>query len=254
MGRHTMILGYCRVSTVEQKRGTSMDEQERVIKGIALLHGVDPFDTIIFADPGISGSIHVSNRPAGKDMMMTAKKGDIIVASKLDRLFRSSKDALWTIDELTDKGVKVILADMGSEPVSESATGKLFFSLMSGFATFERDRLNERCHDGRKAKKAAGGCVGQVPYGMKKVGMGRGSRLIPDEYEQQVVEEVRKAVHYFPNHRALNTAYKDSNDLNAYVMRRVREKNFKTRAGTPFLPIQVNRLIGRVQSGEAVAA
>ena len=41
-----MILGYCRVQTQDQAADnrTSLDEQERIIRGVAMIRGVDKMD------------------------------------------------------------------------------------------------------------------------------------------------------------------------------------------------------------------
>ena len=62
-----MLLGYTRVSTLDQAADnrTSLDEQERVIRGIAMVRGVDKMDVTIYSDPGISGAVPLRFRPEG---------------------------------------------------------------------------------------------------------------------------------------------------------------------------------------------
>ena len=53
-----MLLGYCRVSTQDQAADnrTSLAEQERIIRGIAMVKGVDKMDVTLYSDPGVSGA------------------------------------------------------------------------------------------------------------------------------------------------------------------------------------------------------
>ena len=153
-----MIYGYQRVSTVEQVAGTSLAEQERTIRAVA--QALDPSaDTTLemVTDPGVSGSVPFHERPGGGWLLDMLLPGDTIVVSKLDRAFRSAKDALAQVHALEERGVDLVLADMGPQPVTRDGVGRLFFTMMAALAEFERTRIAERTREGRDAKKARGG-------------------------------------------------------------------------------------------------
>src|SRR5215471_5783759 len=98
-----MIFSYTRVSTAEQaaEGSTSLAEQERRNRAIAQLRGASgSFDISVHSDAGVSGSVPLAERPAGGRMLDSAQAGDVIIAAKLDRLFRSALDALTTIKDL----------------------------------------------------------------------------------------------------------------------------------------------------------
>ena len=57
-----MILGYTRVSTQEQVNGTSPEEQERAVRGFAMMQGADQYSVLIFADPAVSGATPLDQR------------------------------------------------------------------------------------------------------------------------------------------------------------------------------------------------
>jgi DNA invertase Pin-like site-specific DNA recombinase len=187
-----MLIGYTRCSTKDQVDGSTIQEQERMIRGIAMIRGVDQFDVVFFSDPAVSGSISLGRRPQGADMMANLKKGDIIIAAKLDRLFRSASDALYVVEKLHERGIGIIFANMGPEPVTENGTSKLFFTMLAAFAEFERVCIQERTVSGREAKKELGGCVGAIPYGWYKRGHGRGSILVENFEEQRVIAAMVK--------------------------------------------------------------
>lgn len=228
-----MILTYTRVSTTEQAKDgtTSLAEQERKCRGIAMALGAKPFDIADYSDPSVSGSIALRFRPAGAQLFADAKSGDTVIAAKLDRLFRSASDALVTVEELQKRGVNVILADIGMEPVTSNGMAKLLFSLLSTFAEFERSRIMERMTEGRAAKRAKGGPLGTAPYGFKIVGKGPASTLVPDEREQEVLAAVKELNGRFERKR---------------ISRYLRKKGFVSRAGKPFKPTQVQRMMERV--------
>jgi DNA invertase Pin-like site-specific DNA recombinase len=231
-----MILSYARVSTVEQAADgtTSIQEQIRKGKAIADLRSASSFDFVSFTDEGVSGSIPLAERPAGKEMLATATKGDIIVAAKMDRLFRSASDALNTAESLKARGVDLILIDMGAEPVTANGVAKLFFGMLALVAEFERGRIAERMTDGRKGKRARNGHVGgAAPYGFKVVGAKRESVLVPAEDEQPILQEVLGLA-------GQNlSSWKITKHLNA--------KGYKNRLGAPFECFQVKRIMERAQ-------
>lgn len=226
-----MILGYVRVSTTEQAADgtTSLQEQERVIRGYAMTKGVTAFDLQIYTDAGVSGSIALRNRPAGEELLAIVKPGDIVVASKLDRIFRNSLDALWTYNEFKNKGIHLVLFDMGVQPITDDGgLSKVFFSIMSAFADHERERIRERVLDGKRAKKAKGGHTGGIaPFGWRIVGQGREARLEMDENEQQIIAQVVALKH---------------KPIPALV-REINAKGLKTRAGKPFAYSQIERIV-----------
>ena len=193
-----MFLSYSRVSTTEQAANgtTSLAEQTRRNKAIADLRGVPSAEFERFVDAGVSGTIPLAQRPAGKAMLAAAKAGDIICANKLDRLFRSASDALATAEKLRQREIGLVLIDIGVEPVTNNGASKMFFGMLSLVAEFERERIAERMSDGRRAKAANYGHIGgDAPYGYAVEGQGRAATLVPLEHEQEVVRKARQLKH-----------------------------------------------------------
>jgi DNA invertase Pin-like site-specific DNA recombinase len=234
-----MIIAYARVSTVEQAADgtTSIAEQIRKGKAIADLRGTSSFDFVTFIDEGISGSVPLKHRPAGKEMLESAAKGDVIVASKMDRLFRSASDALNTAEALKERGIDLVLVDMGTSPVTENGTAKMFFGMLALVAEFERGRIAERMGDGRRGKRSRGGHLGGVaPYGYRVVGDKRLAVLEPVPEEQPILNEVLALSKKL-------TSWKITKQLN--------EKGYKNRNGEPFECYQIKRIIDRAVSENA---
>ena len=104
------VFGYARVSTARQASdGESLDVQRRMIEGYALMHGLQ-LDRIA-VEEGVSGSVPLNERPAGGTLLGKLQAGDIIIAAKLDRCFRSALDALQVVEQLKAQGVKLHLLD-----------------------------------------------------------------------------------------------------------------------------------------------
>jgi DNA invertase Pin-like site-specific DNA recombinase len=123
--------------------------------------------------------------------MDSIQAGDVIIASKLDRLFRSASDALLQAEQFKAQGVDLIVADMGADPVTQNGTSRMFFGMLALMAEFERDRIRERQREGIKGKKAKNGYIGgRRPYGFQIVGTGRDALLVEDEREQEAIRTI----------------------------------------------------------------
>ncbi len=230
-----MILAYSRVSTAEQAAdgATSLQEQERKIKALAQMRGVDLFEVISYVDAGVSGSIPLRERPGGKKMLSEAAPGDIICASKLDRIFRSASDALVTVERLAERKISLILIDMGVDPVNSNGTAKLFFSMLSAFAEFERGRIAERMTDGRRGKRQRNGHTGgSPPYGYRVLGKGREAKLEAIPEEQEVIKEAARLW--------------ESGVRPTEALKELHAKGYRTRKGGEFTITQIQRAVERV--------
>jgi hypothetical protein len=65
-------------------------------------------------------------------------------------------DALATAEQLKARKMDLIVADMGSEPVTQNGVSRMFFGMLALVAEFERDRIKERSAEGRIAKRRGG--------------------------------------------------------------------------------------------------
>jgi putative DNA-invertase from lambdoid prophage Rac len=187
-----MILGYARVSSADQANDnrSSLQVQQDIIEGFARTRGVDKYGVQIFTDAGVSGATKLAFRPAGADLLAVMAEGDTVIASKLDRMFRSAADAIDMFEVFKTKGVNLVLFDISNEPVS-SGVGKLIMTILAAVADMERIRIKERTAEGRKAKKARGCPIGRVPFGYRKVGVGHDSTLEVDRREMEALSLMR---------------------------------------------------------------
>jgi len=185
-----MIHGYARVSTTQQASdGDSLDVQRRQVEGYCLMHGLR-LDAM-HVEEGVSGSLPIHDRPVGGALFASLKRGDVLIAAKLDRLFRSALDALTVVEDLKQRGVKLHLLDLGGD-IAGNGLSKLFLTIAAAFAEAERDRIRERVADGMRAKRAKGGYLGGVrPFGYEVVGTGKEAILRPLQAEQDALAEMR---------------------------------------------------------------
>jgi putative DNA-invertase from lambdoid prophage Rac len=182
------VYGYCRVSTVRQaSEGESLEVQRRQIEGYAIMHGL-ALDGVVIEEE-VSGSVPVSERPKGGALFAKLAKGDVVIAPKLDRLFRSALDALTVVDDLRKRGVSLHLLDLGGD-ISGNGLSKLFLTIAAAFAEAERDRIRERIGQVKADQKARGRYLGGiVPFGYRR---GEGGELVEHEDEQKAIREMAK--------------------------------------------------------------
>lgn len=144
--------GYARVSTLQQ----SLEEQMQQLQN-------ENCEKIYFEK--FTGT--TKERPEFQKLLNTAKNGDTIVVTKLDRFARSASDAITIIRSLFERGVRVHILNMGI--VENSAMGKLMLTMLAGFAEFERDMIVERTQAGREiARQRAGYREGRKPKYSRK--------------------------------------------------------------------------------------
>ena len=179
------VFGYFRVSTLAQaQEGESLDVQQRQIEGYALMQGLAVDDIIV--EEGVSGSIPVTERPAGGALFARLKAGDIVIAAKLDRLFRSALDALQTVEELRAKGVKLHLLDLGGD-IAGNGLSKLFLTIAAAFAEAERDRIRERVSQAKADQRQRGRFLGGPPVRLSPTEDGA---LVEDAGEQAAIRKI----------------------------------------------------------------
>ncbi len=95
-------------------------------------------------------------------MLDQLREGDVVVVWKLDRLARSTRDLLETIETIRDAGARF---QSLSEPWADTTThaGKMIMTVFAGIAEFERDLIRERATAGRKAAIKRGIRFGRPP-------------------------------------------------------------------------------------------
>lgn len=147
-----MLIGYARTSTVDQDAGL-----EAQLKELEAL-GCDK----VFHEKVSS----VQTRKQLTAALDYLREGDIIVATKLDRLARSVKHMGEILDIVKEKKAHLKILDMDID--TSSATGELVFNLLVSIAQFERRIMLERQREGIAKAKAEGKYKGRKPTAQAK--------------------------------------------------------------------------------------
>ena len=179
---------YIRVSTADQaEHGVSLDAQLERLVSYSVSRGLDV--VAIVREEGVSGTIPLDERPRGCVIHKMIAAGHVkhIVALKLDRLFRSTVDALNTTSAWNKSGVSLHLVDMGGQSLNTgSALGRMMLTMMAGFAQFERDLTAERTAAALAHKKMQGLAYSPTPYGKEK----QDGALVDSPKELAVISEI----------------------------------------------------------------
>lgn len=157
------LIGYARVSS----DGQSLDAQTEALKAAGC-------DRVIAEK--VSGI--VTDRKGLARAIAGLAAGDVLVATKLDRLARSVRDLLNTLSAIGDRGAGFKVLD---QPALDTTTpyGALLLNVLGAMAQFEREMIRARCADGIKHAKAKG------------VRFGRPSALTP--HQQAEARQRRRA-------------------------------------------------------------
>jgi len=177
--------GYARVSTDQQRdHGISLDEQQRKIEARATENGWRLQQ--VYVDAGISGSVPFGKRPEGGKLLAALRPGDIVVAARMDRCFRSAFDALETIRDFKRRHISLWLLDLGD--VSGNGISELIVTVLAAVAQFERSLISERII----AAKAQLRHEGRHQGGARMFGwqIGENGKLVADEVEQQGLADI----------------------------------------------------------------
>lgn len=146
--------GYARVSTERQtNEGHSLADQESRIRGYAQSVGLTLAG--MFVEAGVSGGKRFSARPKGAELLATLRPGDHVIATKLDRCFRSACDALNVAEDFRSKGIHLHLLDIGGD-VTGNGVAKLVFNILAAVAEMERGRISERVRSVKQHRREAG--------------------------------------------------------------------------------------------------
>lgn len=140
------ILGYARVSTADQDLSGQTDRLQQA--------GASR----IFEDV-ISGKTF--ERPGLNAFLDYARPGDTLAVTRLDRLGRSLKELLETVEDLNSREIGLISLEERID--TTSAAGELVFHVFGAIAHFERRLISERTKDGIKAARAKGRKPGRPP-------------------------------------------------------------------------------------------
>lgn len=145
-----MIVGYARTSTDNQIAG--LEAQERLLREAGCER--------VFSEQVSS----VGRRDRLQEALRFVRAGDVLVATKPDRIARSTKDLLDIVEQLAVLDVVLRILSMGGmELNTQQPTSRLMLTVMGAIAEFERSLMLERQIEGIKKAAEQGKYKGRAP-------------------------------------------------------------------------------------------
>ena len=139
-----MKVGYARVSTRDQQANLQTDALTEA--GCETIY-----------EEAASGAQR--DRPKLAEALAYLRDGDTLVVWKMDRLARSLRQLIETVELLEERGIGFV--SLTEKIDTTSPGGKLVFHLFGALAEFERGMIRERTKAGLKAAKDRGAKLGR---------------------------------------------------------------------------------------------
>jgi site-specific DNA recombinase len=169
------VITYERVSSEDQReRETIQTQTEELARRLQLEPGVKLVDR--YVDDGVSGTIPMGERPAGRRLMADAATGrfDEVWVYRIDRLGRDDVDPLIVWRELERLGVIV-------RSITEGVSSPFEYHIRVAMAAEERRAFMQRSAAGMERAVRAGRFPGGIiPFGYALEGERHSARLVLD--------------------------------------------------------------------------
>lgn len=172
---------YMRVSTEDQAReGFSLPEQKERLKAYCKFNGYKIVE--YYTDAGISAKTG-NYRPEYDRMLEDGKQGktNMIIALKLDRITRSTRDWETLMDYLEKYNINI--AFVNDDINTTTANGKMVSRIMMSVSQNEIERTSERTIIGLEGAIKQGHIPARAPLGYKHID----KKLVPDPLTKDIV-------------------------------------------------------------------
>ena len=128
-------------------------------------------------------------RPVKQEMLQQLRAGKYagVIIYKLDRYARSSTELIMDVSELVKKGIHFI--SLSDNLDFNTATGKLYFQILSAFAEFERELIRERTILGLKRAIQEGKQLGRPRGSKDKKVRKKSGYILREAYKKQKIDK-----------------------------------------------------------------
>jgi site-specific DNA recombinase len=159
------VLGYARVSSEEQAKGSSLDDQQNSISSYAKSKGFSVTRFFVEAESAVHERIE--RREQIRLLMADIRAGDLVVCAKLDRWSRDPEFTYASVRKILGVGASFFAVDERCDPSTPDGDTALGFRIL--FAREEHKRIRERMVGTRKLLRDRGYYVeGLPPYGYRR--------------------------------------------------------------------------------------
>ena len=175
---------YARVSRPEQ----ILDNQFLVLRDEAEKHP----DWEIVSEYSDKASGANQSRPGLDEMMAAARKGgiDLIIATKLDRIARSTLNLAKLCDELDRLGVGLFFVEQGIDTTTPE--GRMVRTMLGAIAEFELELIHSRTRDGQERARREGKIIGRPKSTLSAYQLDKAKAILesdPDISQRKLAEQ-----------------------------------------------------------------
>lgn len=141
------LIGYARVSTQEQDLAGQLKalEESGCVEVFAGKHGGNSSD----------------NQAKLEEMIRYIRRGDVVCVTKLDRLGRSLKGIMTTVDDIHSKGASLTTLDGVINSADDSPFGRAVLHVIAVFAELNKSLIAKNTSEGRDRAIAMGKHMGR---------------------------------------------------------------------------------------------
>ncbi|MDX1934772.1 MAG: recombinase family protein [Capsulimonadales bacterium] len=159
---------YRRVSTQGQaEKGTSLDGQEILCRAVAQRHGLTVVH--VYTDAGVSGAYY-QERQGLQQALTDMQSGlfEVLIIADFSRYSRDREHQEAIRKRVANAGGRLLFGDV---TIDDSPEGGLMFGVVGSIAAYEKDKIRQRCRDGKRNRAREGKQVarGYVPFGYRVV-------------------------------------------------------------------------------------
>jgi len=139
-----MLVGYARVSTIEQNLDRQLDALTK--------YGVDERNIYKEKITGTKRDREQLNR-----LIKELKINDVVLIADLTRISRSTKDLLEIISSIKSKGASIkSIKDTWLDTSTDNPYNEFLLTVMAGLSQLERDLISQRTKEGLASAKSRG--------------------------------------------------------------------------------------------------
>lgn len=176
------ILGYARVSSVDQAVGTSLQDQQDAIRAYARSRGIEVAGMYVEAESAVHEKIE--RREQIRALLVEVRSGDLVVCDKLDRWSRDPEFTYGSIRKILGAGAAFFAVGDNCDP--STYEGDTMLNVRVLVAREEHKRIKQRMVGTRRLLRDRGYYVeGLPPWGYRRQQVRGAERntLIVDELE-----------------------------------------------------------------------
>jgi site-specific DNA recombinase len=165
MSRPRRVFGYARVSSEEQAKGTSLQDQQAAIAAYAEQQGVRVTQFYVEAESGIREK--TERREQMRALMRDVSRGDLVLVDKIDRWSRDPEFTYSSVRKILECGASFYAVGEGIDPSTNEGDSQMSFRIL--FAREEHKRIRIRMVGTRHLLRDKGYWVeGVVPFGYRR--------------------------------------------------------------------------------------